>query len=64
MANVELPPVFSVADAMMLCGLSEADASRVASEVFNDDFATTMDKSFKDLDKDIQSYSNLTVAEG
>lgn len=63
-ANVDLPPVFTVADAMILCGLNEADAARVAAEVFNDDFTTTMDKSFKDLDKDIQSYSSLTVAEG
>lgn len=60
----DLPPVFTVADAMTLCGLTEAEAARVAVEVFNDDFSTTMDKSFEDLDGDIQSYSNLTVAEG
>lgn len=41
-ADVILPPVFSVADAMVLCGLTEAEAARVALEVFNDDFSTTM----------------------
>lgn len=63
-ADVALPPVYRVSDAMMLCGLTQDEATRVASEVFNDDFTTTMDKSFKDLDKDIQSYSSLTIAEG
>lgn len=78
MADANLPPVFTVTDAMVLCGFNKANSTRVAADVFNDDFSTKMDnsfkdddfftmmdKSFKDLNKDMKTYSSLTtVTEG
>lgn len=62
---IQLPPVYTVANAMSACGIiPEEHATRLADEVFHNNFSTTMDKSFKDLDKDIESFRTLTVAEG
>ena len=68
-----LPPIFTVRDAMAICGLpdnpnvlfqGQTVAERVAVDVFNDDFASSMDKTFEELDADFKSYSDLTAAQG
>jgi hypothetical protein len=63
---IQIPPVYTVTDAMTACGIipAEEHAARLAEEVFHNTSSTTMDKSFKDLDKDIESFRTLTVAEG
>ena len=52
-----LPPVFTVFDAMVSSGVSDNDnfqgrssAQRIAADIFEDDFTTSMEKTFKDLD--------------
>ena len=69
-------PAFSVRNAMAGCGLLDDPnvpgqlfnghtvAQRVAFDVFNDDFRMCMDKSFKELDTDFKSCSDLTKAHG
>ena len=42
----------------------ETAATRIASNVVDDDFSSCMDKSFDDLDQDLKSYASLTVANG
>ena len=62
---------FTVANAMYDCGITDATvfqgiskAERIASEVFDDDFSSCMDKTYTDLDDDLKSYSMLTVTNG
>jgi hypothetical protein len=68
-ANV--PVVFTVYDAMVACGVNDADnfdgetpAVRIATDLFGDDFATCMDKSFTELDSEFKTYSDLTHNQG
>ena len=63
-----LPPVFTVFDAMVLSGANDADdvqgrssAQRIATDIFEDDFNTSMDKTYKDLDDDLKMCSSLTA---
>ena len=70
MANVALPP-FTVTDAMVLCGVPDGipfdestQAQRVATDVFDDDFQSTMDKTFHELEDDFKSYATMTVNQG
>ena len=72
MANVapQQPP-FTVTDAMVLCGVPNAtmfngntQAQRIAEDVFDDDFQSTMDKTFHELEDDFKSYSTMTVNQG
>lgn len=37
---------------------------RIATDMFDDDFQTCMDKDLKELDDDLRSYSTLTIAQG
>ena len=60
-----------VLDAMIACGCDnavmwngETAATRIASNVFDDDFSSCMDNSFDDLDQDLKSYASLTAANG
>ena len=62
---------FSVLDAMILSGINNVDqfngqtpAERMATEIFDDDFESCIDKTYKELDEDFQSFSSLTVALG
>ena len=64
-------PVSSVFDAMVLCGIDNVDlhdgqtkAQRIATGVFSDDFNTCMVETMEDLQDDLKSFSDLTVAEG
>ena len=73
MANVPavLPPLFDVHDAMVLCGVDDTvlfagstAAQRLATEMFDDEFISTMDKTFEELDEDFKTWSGLTVNQG
>ena len=62
---------FTVLDAIAACGVDNAilfngntAAQRVATDIFDDDFETCMDKDLKELDEDLKSYSQLTLAQG
>ena len=66
-----LPPVFTVFDAMVLSGVNDADnfhdrssAERIATDIFEDDFTTCMDKTLMDVDDDLKTFSRLTAAQG
>jgi hypothetical protein len=73
-ANVNVPtiiPVFTVRDAMIACGVNDVTlvdvdtpAQRIAANLFGDDFATCMDKSFEELDQEFKTYSDLTQLQG
>ena len=61
----------TVRSALALCGVSnvigwnnQTDAQRIASDLFDDDFHTFMDKTFSALDKDWKTYSSVTQANG
>ena len=65
------PALYTVLDAIVACGVDNATmfngntaAERVATDIFDDDFSTCMDKDLKELDDDLKSYSTLTVAQG
>ena len=72
MANVVAPQApFTVTDAMVLCGVpnqtlfnGSTNAQRIAEDVFDDDFQSTMDKTFQELEDDFKSYSSMTVNQG
>ena len=66
-----LPAHYTVYNAIMLCGVIDptyfngtTKAERIATEIFDDDFQSCMDKTVKELDEDLKSYSALTVANG
>ena len=68
-----IPPIpnFTVRDAMVRCGASDtiifdgrSVAQRLAGDIFLDDFATCMDKTFDEVNSDLKTYSELTVAQG
>ena len=61
----------TVLDAMIACGCDntvmwngETAATRIASNVFDDDFSSCMDKSFNDLDQDLKPCASLAAANG
>src|SRR5687768_10327824 len=60
-----------VETAMILCGVSNAangahgsNATRIASDIFDDEFTSCLNKTFGDLNTDLKSYSNMTVNQG
>ena len=64
-------PPFTLANAMSDCGITDAalfdgdtKASRIATEVFDNDFTSCMDKTYVELYDDLKSYSTLTAAHG
>ena len=61
----DAPPVFTVRDAMIACGIDDdvqwngqTKAERFAEDVFGNEFAATMDKTMEDLRSDFKSYSD------
>jgi hypothetical protein len=65
------PPGFTVRDAMVVCGVNDETlfdgdtaTQRIAADLFGDDFATCMDKSFTELDSEFKTYSDLTQNQG
>ena len=64
-------PPFMLANAIFDCGITDAalfdgntKASRIATEIFDDDFTSCMDKTYVELDDDLKSYYILTAAHG
>ena len=64
-------PPFTLTNAMFDCGITDAvlfdgdtKASRIDTELFDDNFASCMDNTYVKLDDDLKSYSNLTAAHG
>ena len=64
-------PPFTLAYAIFNCGImdavlfdSDTKASRIATEIFDNDFTSCMDKTYVELDDDLNSYSTLTAAHG
>ena len=63
--------VNTVVDAMILCGIDNhvqfnghTAAQRIAADVFDDDFMSCIDKDISDLEDDLKTYPNLTIAQG
>jgi hypothetical protein len=61
----------TVVDAMVACGvdhdvlfMDEAQAQRLASDIFGDQFSSCLDITFKELDEHFKTYSDLTIARG
>lgn len=76
-AEVPLPPVpqlFTVEDALIVCGISDAagvaavgrrsDADRLSEEMFDNSFESFMDMEYKNMIEDFKTMSNLTQNEG
>ena len=64
-------PPYTVANAIFICGVNNrvlfngtTQAERIVGEIFDDDFESCIDKTMKELDEDLKSYSSLTVANG
>ena len=62
---------YKVVDAMIDCGLNTTiifngatQAARIATEVFDDDHNSVIDKSYDELQEDLKAFSSLTVANG
>ena len=64
-------PPFTLVNVMFDCGITDAalfdgdtKASRIATELFDNNFTSCMDKMYVKLDEDLKSYSTLTAAHG
>ena len=62
---------YTVYDAMVLCGIDDAaryhgDTAcvRIATEMFDDDFNSCMDKTMTEVDSDLKAWSTLTANQG
>ena len=63
--------VFTVQDAMIACGIDNVTlfdgsppTTRIATDLFDDDFKACMDKTYEDPVDDLKGYSILTQAQG
>ena len=63
-----LHPVYTAHDAMIIAGVNDADnfngessTERFAEDLFDNNFMTCMDKTYKDLDGDFKLLSILTA---
>jgi hypothetical protein len=70
-AMMMINPGFTVVDAMVVCGvdhdilfLEETQATRLAGDIFLNQFSSCMDITFKELDEHFKAYSDLTIAQG
>ena len=55
---------FTLANTMSYCGIMDTKASRIATELFDEDFTSCMDKTYVEVDNYLKSYSTLTAAHG
>ena len=72
--NPPLPPVFTVEDALINCGISDttgvaavdrrSNVDRISDEMFDGQFETFKDITYEDLVTDLKTYSELTANEG
>ena len=60
---------YTVLDTMIACGVNNvilfngaSQVNRIATEVFDEDHTSVMDKTFTELQDDLKTYSQLTVA--
>jgi len=67
----DVPPLFTVYDDMVICGIDDAtffqgrtQAERISFEIFSDDFSTTMDVSTEELNEEFKALMGMTVAQG
>ena len=65
------PLVYTVLDAIIACGVDNnalfdghTAAQRIATDLFDDSYVSTMDKTWEELDTDFKSYTNLTQHQG
>ena len=70
-AMMMIDPGFTVVDAMVVCGvdhdilfLEETQATRLAGDIFLNQFSSCMDITFKELDERFKAYSDLTIVQG
>ena len=61
----------TVRSSLVLCSVSDVvdwndqtHAQCIASDLFDDDFQSFMDKTFSELDKDWKTYSSVTLTNG
>ena len=66
-----VPQAFTVIDAINQIGITDrtlfngaTKAQRIATELFDDDFTSCLDKTFSEIDEDLKSWSALTVNNG
>ena len=71
MAEPGSNPPFTLVNAMFDCGITDAilfdgdtKASSIATELFDDDFTSCMDKTYVELDHELESQSALTAVHG
>ena len=71
MATPDTNPPFTLANTMFGCGITNAalfgkntKTSRIATELFDDNFTSYLDKTYGKLDDSLNSYSTLTAAHG
>ena len=71
MAAPLLPPVFTVEQAMLQCGVpgaplfgGESPARRVSTQIFMDSFDTTLSITIKEVGDALTAFTKLTVANG
>lgn len=69
--NQNNPQIYTVRDAMVLCGLNDTDqfngmtpAQRFAADIFGDSFAMCLDKTVEEVNNDIKQYATLTQNQG
>ena len=62
---------YTVHNAMVTCGVDDlllfngsSAATRIATECFDDDFSSCLDKTMKELDDDLSTYFGLTTTNG
>ena len=70
-ARLGTNPPFTFANLMFICGINsptlfqgDLQANRITGKLFDDDFMSCMNKTVKELDDDLKSYSTLIAANG
>jgi hypothetical protein len=70
-ANPPQQPPYTVIDAMIISGIdndalfdSITKAARIATDIFDDNFCTSIDKTITELESDFKDYSVLSVNQG
>ena len=68
---VGVEPPFTVENTIFDCGVmyialfnGVTKAERMNAEIFDDEFLSYMENTYKEFEKDLKSYSNLTVVNG
>jgi len=66
-----VPPIHTIRQAIAACGVDDVEvvlgqthAQRMATDMFDNDFDSCMDKTVDELTNDFKSYATLTIAQG